>query len=283
MLANAKDVIRADGSRVILMKNPTWRTEIYGLYEVFLSDPYIIFLFPMFFASNFFYTYQFNAVNGTYFGLRTTALNNTLYWTMQIIGAYIFGYALDHKTVRRSMRARIAWVVLFALTMAIWGGGYAFQKTYTREAVSGEDFDGKDWTDSGYIGPMFLYMFYGFYDAAFQTCVYWYMGSLTNNSRKLANFAGFYKGIQSAGAAVAWSMDRRGIAYMSMLVACWSLLAGSMVLALPLILWKVQDHVSVEEDLRFSDETVADVVAPVLDDGEGELGKQSVDAEVKTV
>jgi hypothetical protein len=30
------------------------------------------------------------------------------------------------------------------------------------------------------------------------------MGSLTNNSRKLANFAGFYKGIQSAGAAVTW-------------------------------------------------------------------------------
>ena len=31
------------------------------------------------------------------------------------------------------------------------------------------------------------------------------MGSLTNNSRKLANFAGFYKGIQSAGAAVTWA------------------------------------------------------------------------------
>lgn len=30
------------------------------------------------------------------------------------------------------------------------------------------------------------------------------MGALTNNSRKLANFAGFYKGIQSAGAAIAW-------------------------------------------------------------------------------
>lgn len=31
-----------------------------------------------------------------------------------------------------------------------------------------------------------------------------FMGSLTNNSRKLANFAGFYKGIQSAGQAIAW-------------------------------------------------------------------------------
>lgn len=31
-----------------------------------------------------------------------------------------------------------------------------------------------------------------------------YMGSLSNNARKLANFAGFYKGIQSAGAAGMW-------------------------------------------------------------------------------
>lgn len=31
-----------------------------------------------------------------------------------------------------------------------------------------------------------------------------FMGSLTNNGRKLANFAGFYKGIQSAGAAGMW-------------------------------------------------------------------------------
>ncbi len=33
-------------------------------------------------------------------------------------------------------------------------------------------------------------MFYGFYDAAWQTCVYWFMGAMTNNGRKLANYAG---------------------------------------------------------------------------------------------
>ena len=50
------------------------------------------------------------------------------------------------------------------------------------------------------------FMFYGFFDAAWQTCVYWFMGALTNNGRKLANFAGFYKGIQSAGSAVTWAI-----------------------------------------------------------------------------
>ncbi|KAH7401774.1 hypothetical protein DE146DRAFT_651556 [Phaeosphaeria sp. MPI-PUGE-AT-0046c] len=40
----------------------TWKTEIFGLWETLWSDSCIIFLFPMFFASNWFYTYQFNDV-----------------------------------------------------------------------------------------------------------------------------------------------------------------------------------------------------------------------------
>lgn len=170
----AKSVIRHDGSKVILMKNPTWWTEVRGLYETFLTDPYILLLFPMFFASNWFYTYQFNDFNSAKFNTRTKALNNVLYWSMQIVGAFIFGYALDQSRFSRRMRARICWCALFIITFAIWGGGYAFQKNYTREDAAKADFPIYDWTSHGYVGPMFLYMFYGFYDAAWQTSVYWY-------------------------------------------------------------------------------------------------------------
>lgn len=177
-LVNAKDVIRKDGSRVIMMKNPTWASELKGLVDVFITDPYIVMLFPMFFASNFFYGYQFNAINGRRFNTRTSSLNNVLYWTAQMVGASIFGYALDLKQFRRTTRARVSWIVILSFTMAVWGGGYAFQKTYTRE-----QFDPLkvakppvyDWKSNGYIGAMFLYIFYGVYDAAFQTCVYWYV------------------------------------------------------------------------------------------------------------
>ena len=180
-LVSAKSVVRLDGSRIILMKNPTWKSEIRGLWEVFLSDPYIVLLFPMFFASNWFYTYQFNDVNLAQFNTRTRALNNVLYWLAQILGAFSFGYALDLKNVRRTVRAKIAWAALFTLTMAIWGGGYAFQKTYTREEVSqglntediSDDYEKIDWTSSRYPGPVVLYILYGFYDASWQTCAYW--------------------------------------------------------------------------------------------------------------
>jgi len=134
-LVDAKSVVRGDGSHVILMKNPTWKTELLGLVETFQTDPSILFLFPMFFASNWFYAYQFNGVNGARFNTRTKALNNTLYYIMQIVGAYAFGYALDYTKIRRTVRAKAAWVALMVLTMTIWGGGLAFQKGYTREDI----------------------------------------------------------------------------------------------------------------------------------------------------
>jgi len=159
----------------------------------------------MFWASNWFYTYQQNGANHSRFDTRTAALNNTLYWSSQIGGAFVFGYCLDIARYKRSVRAKAAWVALFLLTMAIWGGGYAFQNGHTR-AHPGAPID---WTSGGYAGPVILYMLYGFYDAAWQTCVYCmemlleasamansmpgFMGSLSNNSRKLANYAGWYK------------------------------------------------------------------------------------------
>jgi hypothetical protein len=87
-----------------------------------------------------------------------------------------------------------------------------------------------------------------------------FMGAISNNSRKLANFAGFYKGIQSAGAAIIWRLDEYKVPYMNLFISCWVLLAGSLVVALPVMLLKIKDTVPVEEDLKFTDETLEDVV-----------------------
>jgi hypothetical protein len=86
------------------------------------------------------------------------------------------------------------------------------------------------------------------------------MGCLSNNGRKLANFAGFYKGIQSAGNAIGSNIDARQIPFMTQLAINWGMLAGSLVIAAPVVLYYVQDTVPIEEDLKFSDETIADVV-----------------------
>ncbi|PWY71474.1 MFS general substrate transporter [Aspergillus heteromorphus CBS 117.55] len=258
-LSDSKYVKRSDGSHVIVMKNPTWKSELKGLYDTLLTDYYIVLFFPMFLASNWFSAYQFNSVNGAYFNIRTRALNNLLYWLMQMVGAFVFGQLLDVKFLSRPSRAKLGLILLFIITMGVWGGGYAFQTGYTRATVQADT----DWTTSGFVGPMFLYMFYGFYDAAFQTCAYWFMGSLTNNGRKLANFAGFYKGIQSAGAAGMWRMDAEKTPYMTELASCWGLLAASLLIAAPVVFLKIKDHTDMEIDLKFSDETAQEVGVPL--------------------
>ncbi len=169
LLCNAKDVIRNDGTKVILMKNPSWQSEFIGLWETFKFEPSVILLFPMFWSSNWFYTYQQNSVNGFHFSTRTKALNSLLYYLAQIIGALVIGHLLDLERFRRTTRAKANLIGLFCITMAIWGGGYAYQKPYTRDSK----ITPTDWSTPGYVGGMFLYFFYGLYDSLWQASVYW--------------------------------------------------------------------------------------------------------------
>ena len=103
-LADAGNVRRADGSHVIIMKNPTWRSEIFGMWEVFRSDPYIVLLFPMFIASNYFYTYQFNDVNLAKFNTRTRGTSQDMLMVRLVL---TFLSAKQHSLLVESDRWRI--------------------------------------------------------------------------------------------------------------------------------------------------------------------------------
>lgn len=240
-LCEAKSVKRTDGSPVSLPQTPTWKSEIVGLLETLKQDTYILLFFPMFFASNFFYPYQFNTFNLATFNIRTRSLNNTLYWLAEIGGSYLAGYALDSTCIRRSLRARIAAGTLFVLVIGVWTGAYVWQRNQPLRVENGAV--KKDFTDSDYTGPMFLYLSFGLLAAIWQTCVYWFVGALTNNDRKLANFAGFYKGVQSAGGAVSFRINTLAVSSVNELVACWVLLAVSLLVAVPTIIRKVHDKV----------------------------------------
>jgi len=71
------------------------------------------------------------------------------------------------------------------------------------------------------IGPCFLYVFYGMYDAVFQSLCYWAMGALSNdpatmyaylnhsgdiasNMCRSARYVALYKASQATGGAMAW-------------------------------------------------------------------------------
>ncbi|CAM1507567.1 Fc.00g072080.m01.CDS01 [Cosmosporella sp. VM-42] len=258
VICNADKVVRNDGSKIILMQHPTWKSEFVGLWEVLKSDKYIVTLFPMFFASNWFYTYQFNDVNLARFNIRTRSLNALMYWCAQILGACIWGVLMDISYFSRKIRARSGLIALFAITMGLWGGGYAFQTTYDRASAEVES-SKLDWTSSGYGGPATLFFFYGVFDSIWQTYIYWTLGAMSNNSRKLTILAGFYKSLQSAGAAIIYRIDALKAPYMNIFASTWGLCAAGLVIAAPVIWLKVTDHTEVEIDLKFSDTKEEDV------------------------
>jgi hypothetical protein len=168
----------------------------------------------------------------------------------QIFGALMFGTFLDWSRWSRRTRGIAGWVVLFVLVNVIWGGGLAFERKTNRNIPSPR----QDIFDSGYVGNLFLYMFYGFLDATWQTYAYWLMGALSNDTRKLAYFAGFYKSIQSAGAAVVWRIDALKAPFQAIFASSWGLCGAGLIIALPVVWTKIHEtNVHKEDYLTASD------------------------------
>ena len=72
---------------------------------------------------------------------------------------------------------------------------------------------------------------------------------LYNDWETKHRYSGFYKGVQSAGAAVAWQIDTHHVSFMSQLVVNWSLTS----LSYPLLGFLV--FFAVKEDKKPTDET----------------------------
>ncbi|KAA1470945.1 MFS general substrate transporter [Dentipellis sp. KUC8613] len=247
LMVDPSKMIRVDGTRVTPPRQPTWKTELYGLYIALKTDPLIVLLFPMFFASNWFYTWQFNEFNGALFNIRARSLNNLLYWLSQIVGSVSIGILLDQHQYRRRFRAFAGWTVLFIAVFVVHIWGYFYQKQYTRESIP-PDSEKIDIYDKAYIGRVFLYIAFGILDSMWQTTAYWMMGAMSNDPAKLAYFAGFYKSIQSAGAAGVWRADAVKLPYMNIFISTWALLVGGLIFVLPMIHLRVTDHTDYEEE-----------------------------------
>ncbi|GAA5845882.1 hypothetical protein JCM3766R1_004643 [Sporobolomyces carnicolor] len=237
-LVSPDRMIRSDGTRVIPPTHPTVRNQFVGLYNILKRDYLIFCLFPYFLASNWIYTYQFNSYNGVQFTLRGRALNSLLYWTANICGAGLFGLAIDSTRFRRTRRAWGAFVFILCLGMAVWGSTYHYQKRYTRAT----DFVRIDIHDGGYAGRAALYFCMGLYDSIFQNFIYWIMGSMSDLPGNLAYLVGFYKGVQSAGAAGAYRADTNLQPYMSELATAWGLTTAALVFAIPVLMFRIGDH-----------------------------------------
>ena len=177
----ANRVIRDDGTRCTNVKYSSVSTEAAEILKLFLNWKMLL-IVPAAWASNFFYSYQFNNVNGLLFNLRTRGLNNVFYWGAQMLGSIGIGYVLDFSFQSRRMRGFVGIGVVALLGSAIWGGGLANQLPYSHDHPPKK----LDFKESAFAGPFVLYFSYGLLDAMFQTMVYWVIGALADDSQTLS-------------------------------------------------------------------------------------------------
>ncbi|CAO3628044.1 unnamed protein product [Mucor fragilis] len=216
VIAPPSKVVRPNGTHVAVAEASHWTAELKGVLLVW-KEWRMIYLIPAFLASNWFYSYQFR-INAVYFDASARALNDTMYWGLQIVGSLMIGVLLDYQRMTRRGRGLLALVILFFVVMGVWAGGFAFQLTFDN------DFDSPiGWKDPGFGGPFVLYMLYGFTDSLYQSYMYWLMGAMSNDPSLLARYAGFYKATQSAGAAISFGIDAVNIPLKWECLICWLL------------------------------------------------------------
>jgi len=217
----------------------------------------VLCMLPLFFCANVFYSYQQNDVNGLTFNIRTRSLNGALYWIAQMAGGLAIGCLLDLPGLSRPKRAKLGWAVLFASGMIVWGGGFAFQKWQDARLARSlqQDIDYSDGTLS--TGPIFLYIFYGTYDALWQGYCYWLIGTESNSANRAAILVGAYKTFQATGGAMAWRINALKVGHMTQLAMNWGLSIGALVLVLPTV-WTVSEHTNVDDALDIETVIVED-------------------------
>ncbi|KAL2867433.1 putative MFS transporter [Aspergillus lucknowensis] len=215
-------------------------------------------MLPLFFCANVFYSYQQNIVNGMTFNIRTRSLNSALYWMAQMLGGLIMGLILDIPPLSRPNRARVGWVFLFVTAMTIWGGGYAFEKWAEDRRARGlqQDIDFSQGSLS--TGPIFLYIFYGAFDAFWQSFCYWLMGARSNSPAVAAILVGAYKTFQATGGAMAWRINALKKPSMTQFAMDWGLCLAGLVIVIPSVLAVTETSApAVAEREELQDEKVA--------------------------
>lgn len=248
--------VRVDQIQATAEIEKNWRNIVLLTVRT-ISNWRILCILPLFFCANVFYSYQQNIVNGETFNIRTRSLNGAFYWIAQMFGGLIMGLILDMPWFNRRTRARIAWLFVLTTGMAIWGGGYAFQKWSDRRSAMGHKQD-IDYTQGGLsVGPIFLYIFYGGYDAIWQSFCYWLMGAQSNSPAVAAILVGAYKSLQAAGGAMAWRINAQKKPAMTQFAMNWGLCIGALFVAIPSVLavtlTNVADPENSEDDEKHAD------------------------------
>ncbi|PWZ03589.1 MFS general substrate transporter [Testicularia cyperi] len=224
-------IVRGDGTLVQVQKANGPKQEALALFRT-LRDKRILLLLPMFFASNFFYTYQ-GSFAFKVFDAPARSVNAVIKSVGQIIGAIIIGFLVDKLPMKRRNRGIVGLAVTAVTIIISYSWGIKYQRPITRATVWPHKIN---YSDSAFAEPISILILYDLGDAFYQGMAYFVMGAITNDPYELARFAGLYKAVQSFGSAIAFVLDAVQISYMSEIGTVFGLLLFSMPFTLYVIM-----------------------------------------------
>lgn len=208
-LISPVDVRRADGTPIALFHTLSLKDELKGVVRV-LKDPRVLAMLPVIFSCELALGIL-PSVNGRYFNLRTRAMNNILFYLVQLPASVGCAYLTDRLPYGRRLRGYIALTLLGIFVFAGWIALLVWVSVSPTWAAVPEV--GIDWSHSNFAGPFVLYLVFGVVYGSHQLIGMWVMGTFTNEPTTLAIYGGLWKGVAAGGVAVQFGMAAAAVAY----------------------------------------------------------------------
>ncbi|KAF5556146.1 hypothetical protein FMEXI_1279 [Fusarium mexicanum] len=203
-------VVREDGTQLGHFSASDFRTEFKGCLMLLKDRRVVLLIIPM--AATEMSSALIPTLTAHAFNLRTRSLSALVNWTVQIPATLIFGLILDNKRYSRRVRGATGLMVSCVIVLIGWGLTLSFQIKHDirRDVIS----PAWDWTSPAYVEYVFIILFTGIAYAIDQMMVMWVMSALSNEPKLLARYGGFFKGMLSAGLAIAFGQEAGGVSYL---------------------------------------------------------------------
>ena len=200
LLSPPEKVQRADGTKVIIKAEKSFKAELHALWEVSTRRE-ILLLLPIFWAA------YFNQYSGNfqtyYFGIRARALIGFTSNFGTLLSSQLMSSLLDYRGI--PVKKRIVWGFYYAIVLHVvaWVYGWVVQEKYTANPPA------YDWEDAGFVEGYFVLLLWDFARQGLQNWLYYLMSTKTDNISELTRFSGILRGQESFGQAVSYGLNTR--------------------------------------------------------------------------
>ncbi|KAM3520093.1 hypothetical protein MY4038_009559 [Beauveria bassiana] len=267
-LVSPKNVRRQDGTPIAIFHNLSLAQELRGVARV-LRDYRVMAMLPVIFSCELVLGIL-PSVSGRYFNLRTRAMNNIIFYLVQLPASVACAYLTDRLPFRRSVRGYISVGILGIFVFSGWTALLVWVSVSA--AWASPPNGGVDWTDYDFRGPFVLYLIFGILYGSHQQIGMWVMGTFTNEPTLLAIYGGLWKGVAAGGVAVQFGMAAAQVSYQAQIAFALALQVISIPIMLVLMMRARESNYSEEVDVIVPQYAEKIAAKPGVEEAESSCG-----------